>query len=94
MEIHFGNRVENWRGRGRPPREPSQRVLELLRHTAATGTVAIVELTGADAEDLGEVKADLRAAQRLLGGQVHYQVSKGNLQFFWEPVRRVNGNGR
>jgi hypothetical protein len=85
MEIAFQNRSE-WRGRGRPPREPSPRVVELLRRTAATNSMATVTLDLATfAADLKELKADLRAASRLLGGAVHYQAVANTVNFFWEP---------
>lgn len=85
MEIRFESRADVWRGRGRPPREPSARVIELLHQTAMTGTCATVTLADVTAEEVRDVKADLRAAQRRLGGRVHCQIVNNVLKFFWEP---------
>lgn len=86
MEIAFKSPESGWRGRGRPKREPDPKVVKLLRQTAATNTVAVVTLDPqTSAADLRELRADLHAAQRLLGGLVHHQQVSGEFRFFWEP---------
>lgn len=87
MEITFGKRTE-WRGRGRPPREPSERAVRLLRHTAATGELAIIPLDGTTPAELTDLKADLKAAKRKLGGEIHFQIVGNVARFFWEPPAR------
>jgi hypothetical protein len=87
MEISFQDRATAWRGRGRPPRKAPAKVLELLRHTAATGKVAVIPLEGDEKispEEVREFVADLRAAERQLGGKVRHQIIDNALRFHWE----------
>ena len=93
MEIKYQNRGD-WKGRGRPPRQPSERVLQFLRYTATSGTMATVTLDEATYEaDLRELLADLRAGERVLNGQVRYQVAGKDVNFYWTPPRRETASG-
>jgi hypothetical protein len=77
---------EAWRGRGRPPTEPSDKVMKLLQQTARTATCVTMQLDDSTTEqDLRELRADLRAAQRQMGGKVHYQKVGKIVRFFWDP---------
>lgn len=84
MEMQFKPRAE-WRGRGRPPREPSPKVLKLCRDTHLAQAMGTLPLANVDQDAVREILADLRAAQRVLGGRVHYQIVDNELRFFWAP---------
>lgn len=85
MQIQFQTRgVSGWKGPGRPHRQPSERALNALRGTAQ-GKVAVIVLDGTvTADDLRELRLDLRAAARVLGGKVHTQKIDGKFLFYWE----------
>jgi len=60
----------------------------MLRQTATTGKVAVLTLEAGETfspDQLRELKADLRAAQRVLGGEVHFQQVGAEFRFFWTP---------
>lgn len=84
MEMRFEDRAQAWRGRGRPPRQPSAKIVETLRNTARTGTIAIIPCQDATPEEIRELKADLRAAERAMGGKVRHQIVNGEFKFYWE----------
>lgn len=96
MEITFQSRRDAWVGRGRPPREPSANALKSCQYTAQTNSVAVVPIAeGLDKKEraavLRDLRADMRAAQRVLGGKVHHQVSGNSFKFYWVPEQRKPG---
>lgn len=88
MHIEFQSQERApWKRPGRPPRRASERALNALRQTARTGKVAVISLdTDVTGAELAELRRDLKAAQRELGGRVHTQLAEGKFMFYWQPA--------
>lgn len=89
MAITFEPR-QVWRGRGRPQREPSEQALASCYESARTRTCARTEITVQTSEkDIRELYADLRAAERKLGGKVSIQRQEDCVLWYWTPPRKA-----
>lgn len=89
MGISFQTR-DVWKGPGRPPRRASATALRTCRETARTKTCAVLEITTeVTTNDIKELLADLRAAERELGGKVSVQTLEDCVRWYWTPARKA-----
>lgn len=91
MGVEFADR-STWRNRGRPPAPADPRVVELVRRTHETGTVARLKLDQGDtADDVRKTLGQLRRAADVLGLRLRIQprrsreiLAEGEIRFFGE----------
>lgn len=77
MELSFLPKAESgWRGRGAPPREVPDTILQMLRHTEKTGEVGVIDTTGDTEEEIKDAISALRSGARQMGRRALTQRDK------------------
>lgn len=91
MELTFVPKAESgWRGRGAPPVQVPDEVLDLLRRTDGTGEVGVVDTTGDSTDEVKELLRMLRLGAKRLQRRINIQRDPGQraIRFQLSPLRK------
>jgi hypothetical protein len=86
MEVEFTPRGTGWRGRGRPPREVPEELLDILRRTYTSGEQANIPTAGYSTPDVSEVVGLLTRGAKDLGMRLRLQTDGHAIRFWAEDI--------